>query len=211
MRVLPIAIAGLLAGCAAFQRPQPPLPPIADRIATAYVCDNGDVIVTERDGSRVFLYLPAQTVVLQPVSGGWVGEDVRLTRTDAGVRLRYADEPPSSCVADAVETRRQDARLRGVDFRAQGREPVGWQLEIGPRAAVFATVEGLRARFPMTDSEVDPATGATAYRFSDEGHQLRVQIVNEPCTDPSTAEVFDASVRAVFDGQTYQGCGEALH
>jgi uncharacterized membrane protein len=211
MRVLPIAIAGLLAGCAVLERPQQPLPPIADRIATAYACDNGDLIVTERDGSRVFLYLPAQTVVLQPVSGGWVGEDVRLTRIDTGLRLQYADEPPRSCVLNAAETRRQDARLRGVDVRAQGRDPVGWQLEIGPRAAVFATAEGLRARFPMTDSEVDPATGATAYRFSDDGHQLRVQIASEPCTDPSTGEPFGASVRVVFDGRTYQGCGEALH
>lgn len=211
MKPLPIAAAlALLAGCAVSPPPAEPLPQVAERKATAYVCDNGDLIVTEEDGGRLFLYLPAQTVQLRRGEDGWHGEDVRLARTDSGVTLQYGDEALQQCVPDRDETRRQDARLRGVDFRAQGNDPV-WHLEIGPEFAVFATAEGVRQRFPMSDAAVDPATGNVAYRFSEDDHRLQVQIIEEVCIDERTGERFEAVVRAELDGRVYTGCGEALH
>ncbi len=210
MKALPIAALALLAGCTVSPRSAEPLPQVAERKATAYVCDNGELIVTESDAGQLFLYLPASTVALRQDEAGWYGEGVRLLREDSGVRLKRDDEPSLRCAPDRAETRRQDARLRGVLFRAQGNDPK-WQIEIGPEFATFAAAEEVHLRFPMPDVGIDPAIGDTAYRFARNGRRLNVQIVDETCRDQRTGERFDASIRVVLDDRAYEGCGEALH
>ncbi len=114
-----------------------------------------------------------------------------------------APEPIDPAVAE-------DARQRGVAFRAVGNEP-GWVLEIVPERSLrllYAYGEE-EATTPVPEPVTD-ATGRTTYHAVTEAHDLRVVVEDRPCADTMSGERFEATVTVTLGGDTLRGCGGAL-
>lgn len=106
----------------------------------------------------------------------------------------------------------EDAKLRGVDFRAAGNEP-GWNVEIiKSEKIVFPGNYGQeRFEFITTEPSVDQHARTTVYTAHNDEHELAVRIVGRHCRDTMSGEVFETIVTVILDAKKYQGCGKALH
>lgn len=154
------------------------------------------------------LHLPSGPVELRgegPLwkGGGWeiriVGE--RATVTGEGRIWR-------NCLNDRLESVWQDARIRGVEFRAAGNEP-GWYLELDSTGrAVLVTAYGAeRHVFLRVRREGKPLARLTA---EESGRRLTARIDSESCFDAMSGERYPLSVTVDLDGQVLRGCGAVL-
>ena len=192
---------------------------LAPRELTAHVydCDDGSRIVARFDPSTeeddVFLFLPGRTVRLTRVSSSsgpqYRNGDVWLSCEQGEAKLRIGGRT-TVCREDGPESVFEDAKLRGIDFRAVGNEP-GWSLEIGAEETAFETNYGEDTyRFPTPEPRVEP-DGRTVYHFRHNGHELVVTIERKACADDMSGKEFEATVHVVLDGKEENGCGRALH
>jgi putative lipoprotein len=63
----------------------------------------------------------------------------------------------------------------------------------------------------MLDDPGEQFEGPTrVYHAVVEGNDLRVEIVDEPCTDSMKGDSFPSQVLVHHNGRTYWGCGRAL-
>jgi putative lipoprotein len=103
----------------------------------------------------------------------------------------------------------EDARRRGVDFRAVGNEP-GWQLEIqSGRQLLFVGDYGMQ-RLLLADPGVQRIGGRRVYHAVEQGGDLRVEITDQTCHDSMQGEAFPAAVLLHLNGVEYRGCGRDL-
>ena len=102
----------------------------------------------------------------------------------------------------------QQAKLRGVAFRAIGQEP-GWLLEIknGEEILVVTNYGQNRNVFPYVDPQEDRAARKTVFQV---GANTRVVIEAVPCNDSMSAESFQSTVTVTLGVQVLKGCGRAL-
>jgi hypothetical protein len=135
--------------------------------------------------------------------------DGSVTLSELGELVRL-EEPGSVswCRIDLVEVPWQDARLRGIDFRAAG-DPM-WSLEVDDGvAAEFATGQGASrvvTKFPgvplggkETRLTMTAASGA---------HTIAVVAERRICH--YAGSTMTLSVTVTLDGRTYAGCGRLL-
>lgn len=108
----------------------------------------------------------------------------------------------------------EDAKLRGVDFRATGNEP-GWFLEVSQENQILLVTDYGQRRFEFTVGQpsVDQASRTTSYHAQKNQLQLTITITIEgrECVDSMIGQRFQTSVMVVLDGKEYYGCGQALH
>lgn len=135
--------------------------------------------------------------------------DGSATLSELGELVRF-EEPGavSWCRIEPAEVPWQDARLRGIDFRAAG-DPA-WSLEIDNGVATeFAAGEGAArvvTKFPAVAlSGKDSRMTLTATSGS---HKLAVVAERRICHHAGSAMTL--SVTVTFDGRTYSGCGRML-
>ena len=103
----------------------------------------------------------------------------------------------------------EDARRRGVDFRATGNEPA-WYLELQQgRHLLFVGNYGSE-RVLLPAPEAERAGPTRVYHATSEAHDLRLEITDEPCVDSMQGDSFPAQVLVHLDGRTYWGCGREL-
>ena len=194
-------------------------PPQADRPRTSvYVCGDLEFVIQDaREGSHLWLPLRfGRPYLFLPR----VSSDSGLERAGDGVvvwtrgeqaGLEVDGEVHADCVRDARRSIWEDAKLRGVDFRAVGNEP-GWSLEIDPeRIRLVADYGARELSLPRPEPEVDAEGRRTTYRAQSRSTSLVVVLEGSGCTDTMSGERFETRVRVVLDGQTYQGCGRPLH
>lgn len=151
----------------------------------------------------------------------------RLEQTAAASGARYADNvvvfwtkgsaatlerqgsPAVPCEERRAESLREDARLRGVVYRALGNEP-GWVLEAGPAGRLsWSTNYGQDQYLFEAAQQTNSADGAVEYSASTDGHALKATVRPGTCTDDGDVE-FDHRASIEFDGQAYEGCGSRL-
>jgi len=115
----------------------------------------------------------------------------------------------SECVLNRSRAPWEEARRRGVDFRAVGQEP-GWQLEIQhDRNMLFVAGYGAeRVLLPTPDAEL--VDGGERYQARAGGRELLVEIELRHCIDSMSGEAFTNEVRVTLDGSLYRGCGTSL-
>ena len=103
----------------------------------------------------------------------------------------------------------EDARRRGVDFRAVGNEP-GWHLEIQvDRQLLFVGDYGMLR--VMVSNPGEQLEGSTRVYHAVEGaNDLRVEIVDEPCIDTMKGDDFPSQVSVQLNGRSFWGCGRML-
>lgn len=103
----------------------------------------------------------------------------------------------------------EDARRRGVIFRAAGNEP-GWYLEFdgGGHALYVGDYGTTRLEFP--DTEQIRLAGGRILQATGGEHDLRVEIVEGLCVDTMQGDSYPARVVVQVDGKSLQGCGMEL-
>ena len=128
------------------------------------------------------------------------GEEVSLLVD----RQRYSD-----CRLAPQRVPWEDARRRGVNFRAVGNEP-GWTVEIQrDRHLLFVGDYGMER--VMIPDPVDESHGSTRiYYGKTQANELRIEIVDELCTDTMKADSFPSQVLVYINGTTLWGCGRDL-
>jgi putative lipoprotein len=115
-----------------------------------------------------------------------------------------------TCVEDRRRSIREDARARGVEFRASGNEP-GWVWELLGDRTVFVGAYGAeRVTMPRPSRIAGPAIGEERYSVVTEAHRLTVRVVARPCVDSMSGERHPSTVEIELDGRVHRGCGEAL-
>jgi putative lipoprotein len=99
----------------------------------------------------------------------------------------------------------QEARDRGIEFRAVGQEP-GWFLEIDQEREMRLLYDYAEreARAPA------PAPVTTGGTTSYEAGRLRVVSEERPCSDAMSGESFPRRVIVTIDGRELRGCGRSL-
>jgi putative lipoprotein len=182
----------------------------------AYTCAGGYSFVARIEGEKIWLFLPAQTLSLPHVpsgSGAKYGDGAVTFWTKGEQALLEIDqETHRDCNNNRSRAIWEDAKLRGVDFRATGNEP-GWHLELqADRQSIFVGEYGERLiEFATPKPIVKQQERGTTYKAQAEGLLIKTIIEGRPCTDSMSGQQFEATVTVEVDGKLYRGCGKALH
>jgi membrane-bound inhibitor of C-type lysozyme len=117
---------------------------------------------------------------------------------------------PVQCEERRAASLREDARVRGVVYRALGNEP-GWVLEVGPASRLSWTTNWGQDRFDFEQVQATTAPdGATVYTAQQGDVSIRASIQAGRCVDDGEVE-FDHVVTVESGGQTLRGCGTRLN
>ncbi len=117
---------------------------------------------------------------------------------------RYSD-----CRLEPARAPWEDARRRGVDFRAVGNEP-GWQLEIRDGSQILYVGDYGMNRVMTPDPGAEEVASGRIYHAVTEANELIVEIVDEECADTMQDATYPAQVTLTVNGKVLRGCGMAL-
>lgn len=177
-----------------------------------YDC-NGYEFVARIGPGEMALWLPERYLVIPHVPSGsgskYQDGDTVFWSKGLEATLSIDNQRYEGCRLLPERVPWEDARRRGVDFRAVGNEP-GWYLEIQrDRQLLFVGDYGLqRLLLPDPGEEVKGFT--RVYRARTPENELRVEIVDQPCADSMSGESFPSQVVVEVNGRTLSGCGRAL-
>lgn len=186
--------------------------------AKTYVfeCRNGFGFVVRIQAEKAWLFLPGKTINLPhvPSASGAKYSEGQITFWSKGdeALLYTADENHTDCKNNRALAIWEDAKLRGVDFRAIGNEP-GWNLEITKKAQIVFIGNYGQSRYAFITPEpsIDRTARTTTYNVQNGKHELSVIIKGRQCSDTMSGEAFEATVTVILDGKKHRGCGKALH
>jgi putative lipoprotein len=104
----------------------------------------------------------------------------------------------------------QNARERGIDFRAVGQKP-DWYLEVDHEKGLRAVWDGGTEQ-AVSATVIQPTTreGTLIYEAVTGAHQIEVAIEDAPCKDTSSGEALPRTVTVNVDGRALRGCGRTL-
>jgi membrane-bound inhibitor of C-type lysozyme/uncharacterized membrane protein len=103
----------------------------------------------------------------------------------------------------------EDARRRGVDFRGVGNEP-GWTVEIRHDSHILFVGDYGNQRVLMTEPVSSAEGDVSTYTARNDHNEMKVKIVDEPCSDTMADDTFASQVTVTYAGNTYRGCGATL-
>lgn len=183
-------------------------------LATTLVYDcNGYDFIARFGPGEVALWLTDKYLVLPSVrsaSGALYEEgDVSLWSKGDEAMLTVGEQMYQNCQLQPQRVPWEDARRRGVDFRATGNEP-GWHLEIQRgRQLLFVFDYGMQR--VLVPDPAEASTGSTrSFSGMSNARELQVQIVDQVCVDTMSGESFPAQVVVTFENTRYEGCGQSL-
>lgn len=133
-----------------------------------------------------------------------------------GVRAETAGTAEGSGAVDStpdadISSRPWDeARARGVEFRAVGQEP-GWSLDLDQGRTFHYTGDYGRTQVTLpATAPVRDSAGVVMYRVQADGHDLTVVVEALPCQDAMSGEEFTHAVTIRLDDHELEGCGRTL-
>jgi len=212
------AVCVVLAGCAGegvrASDAAPAFAPDERPLAKTLVYDCGGYQVIARLGpGEMALWLPDRYLVLSQVRSGsgtrYQEGDVEFWSKGEEAMLTVGDQHYRSCQQVPGRVPWEDARRRGVEFRAVGNEP-GWNLEIQQGETLLFVGDYGMLRVVMPDPGVQPEGRVRVYHAVNGANDLRVEILDEPCNDTMSGEPFPASVTVTLNGARFYGCGRTL-
>lgn len=208
--LLLIACAGSEAQDSEVEDFQPDPRPMAQTLV--YECTGIEVIARVGPGEMA-LWLPDRYLVLSQVrtaSGTrYVEGDVSFWSKGEELLLEVGGQRYSDCRLNRLRGPWEDARRRGVDFRATGNEP-GWHLEIKDEQQLLFVGDYGARRLLLAGPEKVAGEAGTSYRASSGGDAIEVRVSDMPCTDTMQGTPFPATVEVQLNGKFYQGCGMFL-
>ncbi len=193
-----------------------PEKPAAQASTFVYECTDGSTFVTRIEERTAWLFLPTGTVSLPhaPSGSGAKYTDGEITFWTKGEEATMEAEEGArrNCRNNRARAIWEDAKFRGVDFRALGNEP-GWNLEISAGGGILYLGDygQTEYRFPTPEPVEDQDARRTTYTVEDGGHALAIMLEGRVCMDTMSGEAFETRVTVVLDGREHRGCGRALH
>lgn len=181
-----------------------------------YECGDGKVFTVRVESESAWLFLPQGSKRLPSVPSGSGAKfgDGSATYWSKGEEalLELEGKIYRGCVNNRRMAIWEDAKLRGVDFRALGNEP-GWYLEISEenRLLLVDNYGQDRHEFVLSGPSVDNVSGIARYQVRSDAHDLNLTLEGRRCTDTMSGETFETTVTLVFDGRRLSGCGRPLH
>ncbi len=177
-----------------------------------YDCNGYDFIARLGPGEMA-VWLPDRYVVLSQVrsdSGTKYQEsDIEFWSKGEEALLTVGSEQHLNCVLVPHRVPWEDARRRGVEFRAVGNEP-GWSLEIqAGQSLLFVGDYGMR-RVATPDPGVQQQGAIRSYHARTESADLVVEITAGDCADTMSGEPFPSQVVVTLNNEVYHGCGRDL-
>lgn len=135
--------------------------------------------------------------------------DVMFWQKGDSVLFEDGKQRFSDCQLNPARAPWEDARRRGVDFRAVGNEP-GWNLELqqGRHLLFVGNYGSERVLLPAPEQQMAGPT--RVFQAVSDSHDLRLEITDEVCTDSMKGDSFPAQVLVHLNGKTYWGCGRDL-
>lgn len=207
----------LLAACANGPREQRP-PDVSMAAAAAppattlvFECGDGYDFVARTGPGEIALWLEDRYQVLGQVrsASGSKYQDGGTVFWSKGTEATLTTDGQSytDCRLAPERAPWEDARRRGVDFRATGNEP-GWHLEMQrDRQILFVADYGMqRVITPWVDAEVDGDNGQRFHAVT-ESSDLRINVRHQVCADTMADMRFSHTVELRFNGREFQGCG----
>ncbi len=135
----------------------------------------------------------------------------RVERLPDGTLVLSTDDAKQILLRRQESSSLQEARARGVDFRAIGQEP-GWVVELKEDEQITAVLDygatSLILPMPQADTAED---GAVTYDTSTDADHLRLSIKDKICIDTMSGEAHPSTVQVVVNDKSYQGCGNWLY
>lgn len=190
--------------------------PETRRLTNAWDCEDGRYVVSTEDPETLALTVfvdnqPRTVERVRSASGvRYEGDEVLFWTKGDEVRLEVGDEA-TVCRLNPFYSVREDAKLRGVDFRAVGNEP-GWHLELfSDQDSTLVLDYGERSlRFAASGPSDLPDRAGTRFTGNTEGLDIRIDLLPEPCQDTMVDYEYPTTVRLDVGGRQLRGCGEAL-
>ena len=186
----------------------------ADVKTYAYRCDDGFGFVVRFERGQTWLFGPGFGEPLLFIRPGGRGDtlytngDTVLDVQKERATLTRKGRVHAGCRNDPRRAIWEDAKLRGVDFRAVGNEPP-WILEItGDRLDLYEGYDRRHERFRATPKS-DAKKRETVYEAKEGA--FRVVLRPGPCRDTMADEVYETRVEIFRKGRRLRGCGMALH
>ncbi len=202
----------LLVACSSGARQPAGVAPKSTGETLVYECRDYEFVVRTGAG-QIALYLPDDYRVLGQVraASGARYEDGDVVFWSKGneASLDVGSRRYRGCQLNRARGPWEDARRRGVSFRAVGQEP-GWVLEIQPERNMLMVADYGSRRVLLPTPEVELLDGLERYESQDERHHMVVEIELHHCYDSMSGEAYSNRVRVDLNGREYRGCGDAL-
>ncbi|HET6622281.1 MAG TPA: META domain-containing protein [Dongiaceae bacterium] len=128
-------------------------------------------------------------------------DDTLALTSDAGARILFHREEAASL---------QDARARGIDFRAAGQEPA-WivELKLGDHITAMLDYGSTSVTLPTPRGET-AADGTEIYDATTDTDHLVLSIKSKICLDAMSGEPHPSTVDLTVNDKAYRGCGDWL-
>jgi membrane-bound inhibitor of C-type lysozyme/uncharacterized membrane protein len=149
-----------------------------------------------------------QTVSASGVRYADASENIVFWTKGETATLQLKGAAAVSCQERRAASLREDARLRGVIYRALGNEP-GWVLEIGPQTRLDWVTGYGAERHAFAESTAAISTGGISYTASQDSKAIRVTIRAERCVDDGDV-TYDYTALVEFNGTPLRGCATRL-
>ncbi len=181
-----------------------------------YECSDGYNFTVRIEGENAWLFRSTQTISLPhvPSGSGTKFSDGSTTYWSQGdeALLEVGKETYRGCKNNLAKAIWEDAKLRGIGFRAVGNEP-GWYLEINENEKIVFINNYGENQYEFTTPEplIDQLSRTTKYEVQDDTHELTITLKGKRCHDSMRDESFETAVTVIFDGKYFTGCGKALH
>ena len=134
----------------------------------------------------------------------------RVERRPDGILALTADNGAQLLLRRQEAASLQDARTRGIDFRAIGQEP-GWVVELTEGGEITTVLDyGATSLALPTPSAETAEDGTVIYDASTDTDHLILRIKRKVCIDSMSGESHSSSVEVMVNDKPYQGCGDWL-
>jgi len=177
-----------------------------------YVCDQGDFIARTGPG-EIAVWLEDRYVILSQVrsaSGAKYQEgDVLFWSKGDEAMLEVGDQRYTACREDPLRVPWEDARRRGVDFRAAGNEP-GWHLEVRESDSLLFVGDYGATRLLFGAPFGGEERGRLRYSASQDSDLIEVTADPGDCVDTMQGTHFPMTVDVRVNERHYRGCGMRL-
>jgi len=213
-----------LVACDTKPPPEAPPPPQVEAEAItpnnrlgifAYKClINGNIVADfSQSAESITLFLPRESLKLakQVSASGVKFSNGTVTFFSKGSEAFVeATDSKDHCIEDRQASVLEDAKLRGVDYRASGNKPA-WVMEIAGGNMVFIPDYGKTPHeFAISGHDLSRETRTVTYTSSTPNNTISTRIIGKTCSNGVSEKRFETTVKIEFNGMLYTGCGQGL-
>ena len=187
----------------------------AHALTFVYECEQGNTFVATATDTSATIFVSGKTDQLPRVRSAsgekFQTEDTLFWMKGDEALLDTEDSAFRGCRNNRMLAIREDARLRGVNFRATGNEP-GWYLEVSANDQILFVTDYGQSLYLFSEAEApsDPHAQNNVLQATNDKHRLELIRLRKQCMDSMSDQQFDTSVTVRLDDREYHGCGSKI-